>query len=172
MKKLLFPIFTLTVLFCHAQQKDKGGYFSLRCGVAVKDDQTKGIAHMSIGVSPNHIFGIGAGVGYIDFDKPYIPLTVDISFFGKPGKISPVVIGSAGYGVYKYNTPYFTVKGGFTGSLNVGGAIPVKGNTKLFLTAGYAIYSFNGGKNIQTSGSSYQAESNVKMFTVSAGFKI
>lgn len=172
MKKLLFPIFALSTLLCSAQQKDKGGYFSLRGGIAVKDEQTKGIAHMSIGVSPNHIFGVGAGIGYIDFDKPYIPLTVDISFFGKPGKVTPTIIGSAGYGVYRFSTPYTEVKGGFTGSLNAGMALPLKKYTKLFLTAGYAIYSFNGGKNIQSSGTSYYRESNVKMFTVSAGFKI
>lgn len=172
MKKLLTLAFFFTTVFANAQTKDKGGYFSLRGGMALKDDYKKGIAHMSIGVSPNHIFGVGAGVGYIDFDKPYIPLTVDISFFGKPGKITPTIIGSAGYGVYRYASAYVNVKGGFTGSLNAGVAFPLKKYTKLFITAGYAIYGFNDGKNIQTSGASYYQESNVKMFTVSAGFKI
>jgi hypothetical protein len=155
-----------------AQSKNKGGYFSLRGGVAFDQGATKGIGHLSIGVSPNHIFGVGAGVGIAKFDKLYIPLTADISFFGKPGNISLVVIGSAGYGVYKYVTPFFTVKGGFTGSFNAGVAFPVKGYTKLFLTAGYAIYSFSGGQNIQTSGVSYKSESSAKMFTITAGFKI
>lgn len=160
------------LLFCLSASAQKGGYFSIRGGAAFKDEQRKGIAHMSIGVSPNHIFGVGAGVGYIDFDKPYIPLTVDISFFGKPGKISPVIIGSAGYGVYEYSNPYATVKGGFTGSLNVGVSLPVKKYTKLFVTAGYSIYSFNGGSNISTNGPDIRSESNIKMFTVTAGFKI
>lgn len=98
-KQLLFAMLIISIpAFA---QKDKGGYFSVRGGAAFKSDITKGIAYMSIGVSPNHTFGVGAGIGFIDFDKPYIPLTIDISFFGKPGKISPVVIGSAGYGVYK-----------------------------------------------------------------------
>lgn len=172
MKILLLSIFVLSMFLCSAQSKDKGGYFSMRGGVAFKDGDSKGIGHMSIGVSPNHTFGIGAGVGAIKFDKLYIPLTADISYFGKPGKVSPVVIGSAGYGVYKYTTSFFTVKGGFTGSLNAGAAFPVNKHSKVFLTAGYAIYSFNGGKNIQTSGVSYSSESSVKMFTVTAGFKI
>jgi hypothetical protein len=171
MKRLLLAIIAFPILSATAQ-KNQGGYFSLRGGAAFDDGATKGIGHLSIGVSPNHIFGVGAGVGVVKFDKMYIPLTVDISFFGKPEKISPVVMGSAGYGIYKYVTPYFTVKGGFTGSLNAGVAFPVKGYTKLFLTAGYAIYSFSGGQNIQTSGVSYKSESSVKMFTITAGFKI
>lgn len=162
----------IALLFSLSATAQKGGYFSLRGGAAFKDDLRKGIAHMSLGYSHNHIFGIGAGIGYIDFDKPYIPMTVDISFFGKPGKISPVVIGSAGYGIYEKTNPYFTTKGGFTGSLNVGGALPVKGYRKLFLTVGYALYYFNGGENVQTTGSTYKAESNIKMFTLTAGFKI
>jgi hypothetical protein len=172
MKKLLLSLLALSALSCLAQSKDNGTYFTLRGGMAFKDGGTKGIGHLSIGVSPTHALGIGVGVGIIKFDKLYIPLTADISFFGKSGKITPVVIGSAGYGIYKYTTPFFTVKGGFTGSLNAGAAFPVKKHSKVFLTAGYAIYSFSGGKNIQTSGVSYSAESNIKMFTITAGFKI
>lgn len=171
-KQLLTIAFICTAAFASAQKKDLGGYFSLRGGAAVKDDYKKGIGHLSIGISPSHVWGVGAGIGYIDFDKPYIPLTIDLSFFGKPEKISPVVIGSAGYGIYRYSTPFSEIKGGFTGSLNAGAAFPLKKNTKLFLTAGYSIYSFNGGENVQTAGVSYKAESNIKMFTVTAGFKI
>lgn len=167
-QKLLF----IGLLSCLTAAAQKGGYFSLRGGMAFKDELSKGIAHMSIGVSPNHVFGVGAGIGYIDFDKPYIPLTVDISFFGKPGKISPVIIGSAGYGVYEYTSPYSTVKGGFTGSLNVGVSLPVKKYTKVFATAGYSIYGFSGGKNIAITGDDIRAENSIKMFTVSAGIKI
>jgi hypothetical protein len=170
MKQQLLIIALLSTLTVSAQMK--GGYFSLRGGAAFKDDLRKGIAHMSIGISPNHIFGVGAGVGYVQFEKTYIPLTVDISFFGKPDKIAPVVIGSAGYGIYEYNTGYNKVKGGFTGSLNVGVSIPVKKYTKVFLTGGYSIYSFSGGENIQTGGNDIKTESNIKMFTVTAGFKI
>lgn len=169
MKQQLLIIALLSSLSTSAQ---KGGYLSLRGGAAFKDELTKGIAHLSIGVSPHHAFGVGGGVGYIQFDKPYIPLTVDISFFGKPDKIAPVVIGSAGYGFYKNKTPYFTEKGGFTGSLNLGVSVPIKKYTRLFLTGGYSIYSFNGGQNVSTNGNSIRTENNIKMVTVTAGIKI
>ncbi len=97
-------------------------------------------------------------------------MTVDISFFGKPGKLSPVVIGSAGYGVYRYTSSTVNIKGGFTGSLNAGVAFPVKTNTKAFLTAGYAVYSFSKGNFFLSD--NYFKESNVKMFTITAGIKI
>lgn len=172
MKILLTIALLLGVTGASAQRKDPGGYFSMRGGAAFKDDIKKGIGHISIGISPNHIFGIGAGIGFIDFDKPYIPLTVDISFFGKPGKVAPVVIGSAGYGVYEYASRYATVKGGFTGSLNVGLSMPLKKYSKFFVTGGYAIYSFTGGTNVSTSGNDIRAESSIKMFVITAGFKI
>lgn len=171
MKQLLTIVFICTATFASAQ-KDLGGYFSLRGGAAFKDDYKKGITHLSIGISPNNTWGIGGGIGYIDFDKPYIPLTIDLSFFGKPGKVSPIVIGSAGYGIYRYSTPFSEIKGGFTGSLNAGAGFPLKKNTKLFLTAGYSIYSFDGGKNVSITGNDIRAESNIKMFTITAGFKL
>lgn len=172
MKQLLLAVLILTFFEAIGQTKKQGGYFSARGGAAFKDDYSKGLAHISVGVSPNHTFGVGLGVGYIKFDKSYIPLTVDISFFGKPGKVSPVAIGSAGYGIYEYVTPFAKIKGGFAGSLNAGISFPVKNYTKVFLTGGYSIYSFNGGKNVVTSGDSYYSESSIKMFTVTAGIKI
>lgn len=168
MKRFTIALFIFASLSSFAQSK--GGYFSARGGMSFKDEVKKGVGHISVGVSPNHIFGVGAGIGYIDFEKPYIPLTVDISFFGKPGKISPTVIGSAGYGVYKYNTTAVNIKGGFTGSLNAGVAFPVKNNTKAFITAGYSIYSFSKG-NFYLS-DNYYKESNIKMVTITAGIKI
>jgi hypothetical protein len=170
MKQFILPVLLLICISASAQ-KTPGGYFSLRGGAAFKEE-TKGIAHMSVGFSPTRVFGIGAGVGFIQFDKPYIPLTVDMSFFGNPYKISPVIIGSAGYGIYEYNTGYNKVTGGFTGSLNLGVSFPVKKYTKMFLTGGYSIYIFSGGQNIMTGNDNIKAESSIKMFTVTAGFKI
>lgn len=160
---LLFPAFAFA--------QSKGGYFSLRGGAAFKDDITKGIGHISVGYSDNHIFGIGGGIGYINFEKPYIPLTVDLSFFGKPDKIAPVIIGSAGYGIYNYSRYGTSVRGNFTGSLNAGVSFPVKKYTKVFLTGGYAIYSFKGGANIITTSENIRLGESVKMFTVTGGFK-
>lgn len=168
MKQLILS--TLVLIAINALAQPKGGYFSIRGGYAIQDELKKGIAQLSIGVSPNHTLGVGAGVGYIDFDKPYIPLTFDISFFGKPGKISPTVIGSAGYGVYRYQSAITNVKGGFTGSLSAGIAIPVKNYTKVFITTGYNIYGFSS-KSFFV-GDHFFDESNVKMFTITAGIKI
>lgn len=170
MKQFITLLFLLLSLTTFAQ-KNKGGYFSFRGGAAFKDDITKGIAHISVGYSDNHIFGIGAGIGFIEFEKPYIPLTVDLSFFGKPDKIAPVIIGSAGYGIYNYSRYGTSVRGGFTGSLNAGVSFPVKKTTKVFLTGGYSIYSFKGGANIATANENIRLGENIKMITVTGGFK-
>lgn len=154
-----------------AQKNVHHGYFSLRGGIALKNDINKGIAHMSLGLSPSPAVGIGAGVGFVNFEKPYLPLTLDISFFGIPGKVSPVIIGSAGYGVYNYSNRYATIRGGFTGSINAGIAFPVKRN-KVFFTGGCSIYSFKGGSNVVTPGENYWAKDNIKMVTITAGVKI
>jgi hypothetical protein len=168
MKKMLILILFLFTLFAHAQKK-QNGYFSLRGGAAFKDDITKGIGHLSVGVSTNDAFGLGFGIGYIHFDKPYIPVTADISFFGKPGKISPVIIGSAGVGIFN---GYAKIRGGFTGSLNAGISFPGSKKSKFFVTGGMAIYSFTGGENIATATTNITAESNIKMITVTGGFKL
>lgn len=156
MKKLLLPLFTLSVLLCAAQKKQQHGYLVFRGGPSFKDKTTKAIAVVSVGVSNNNVFGIGASIGYINYEKPYLPLTLDLSFFGTPGKISPVIIGQAGYGVYNYSTAYAVGRGGFTGSINAGIGFPVKNKSKFILTAGYHSYGFstttriNGTKKVNT----------------------
>lgn len=170
MKKQL--LFVLLVISLPAIAQKTPGYFSMRGGAAFLEDNPKGIGHISFGLSPNKSVGIGAGIGFVHLDKLYVPLTVDISFFGKPDKISPIVIGSAGYGLYNNKNQYFTTKGGFTGSLNAGVALPARKSTKFFLMGGYSIYSFTGDRNIQTSGYSYNAKDNIKVFTATLGVKI
>lgn len=169
-KQLLFVLLAFS-LPCIAQKKEHHGYFNIRGGIALKDDLNKGIANISLGLSPSDGIGIGAGIGYINFDAPYLPLTADISFFGKRGKVSPVIIGSAGYGVYNKSNNYITVRGGFTGSINAGISFPVKKN-KVFFIGGYSVYNFKGSKNLATSGVSYWANGDIKMFTIMAGVKI
>lgn len=167
MKKQLLFILLVISLPAIAQKNNQKGYFSIRGGLAIKDDFNKGTGIMSLGLSPTDGVGIGAGFGYIDFDAPYLPFTVDISFFGKRGKISPVVIGSAGYGVYNKTYSYAVVRGGFTGSINGGVAFPVK-KSKVFFTAGYSVYNFinkNVGRNVK-------AKDDIKMLTITAGVKI
>ena len=133
MKNLLLPLFFLP-LVASAQNKSDG-YLVLRGGISPKSDAVKGVAFISVGVSKKKEVGFGLGVGYIDYDRPYIPLTVDISFFGTKNKISPIVIGQAGYGVYNNDRTGITIRGAFTGSLNAGVAFPMK-SKRVFLTAG------------------------------------
>jgi hypothetical protein len=172
MKKVTIISLLLFAAITISAQTKQPGYANISGGIAFIDNAPKALGHVSAGVSPNHTFGVGAGIGFVAIDNTYIPLTIDISFFGKPGKITPVIIGSAGYGIYKKVNPYFITKGGFTGSLKAGISLPAKTNTKLLLTGGYAIYSFTGGQNIQTSGYNYKAQNRMEVFILTLGVKI
>jgi hypothetical protein len=169
MKKMFIFLLQLITVASFAQKTP--GYLSIRGGTAFVNGMPRVIANISFGLSPKRTVGVGAGVGVVDLEKTYIPLTVDISYFGKPGKISPIVIGSVGYGVYKEVEYSIITKGGFTGSINAGIAIPSK-ISKLIITGGYSIYSFTGGQNIQTSSYSYKAKSKSEVFTATIGVKI
>lgn len=172
MKNLLLPIFVLTASLCSAQSKKQGGYFSLRAGPSFNDNTVKAIASVSVGFSDNNTFGIGGGFGYINFEKPYIPLTVDISFFGIPGKVSPVIIAQAGYGVYNYATAYTVGRGGFTGSLNAGVGFPVKGKNKIIVTAGYYTYGFTTTTSVYTGSNQKKTSTRENRLAATIGFKI
>lgn len=172
MKKLMLLIFISASILCSAQSKKQGGYFSLRGGPSFKDNTVKGIASISVGFSDNNTFGIGGGFGYINFEKPYIPLTVDISFFGVPGRVSPVIIAQAGYGVYNYTTAYSVGRGGFTGSLNAGIGFPVKGKNKIIITAGYYTYGFTTTTNVYTGSNQKKTSTRENRFAATCGFKI
>jgi hypothetical protein len=168
--KNLFYSFLLISTPCFAQKTP--GYFSIRGGAAFLDESPKGIAHLSFGISPNKTIGVGVGVGFVHIENVYLPLTVDISYFGKLGKISPIVVGSAGYGLYDYKGPRYTAKGGFTGSLNGGIAVPIKRKSKFFLMGGYSIYSYSIGHVFQSPGNPFKPNSDDKVFTVTIGAKI
>ena len=135
MKHIL--LFTLALPLLSAAQSK--GYASLSGGLSFKDE-TKSVFNLSAGFMPDgSTVGFGAGVGLINYGNPYIPITAEASFFGKPDKISPLVIGKAGYGVY--SGPNNT-RGGFTASVNGGISVPA-GKTKALLMLGYSSYSFN-----------------------------
>jgi hypothetical protein len=171
MKYLVYSIlFIFIFTSCFAQKTP--GYFSIRGGAAFLDENPKGIAHLSFGISPNRTIGIGVGVGFVHIENVYLPLTVDVSYFGKPGRISPIITGSAGYGLYDYKGPHYTAKGGFTGSLNAGIAIPAKRANKFFLSGGYSIYSYSVGKVFQTPGYNFKPKNDEKVFTATLGVKI
>lgn len=170
-KQILLIAFAHFTIIAFAQSKKQGGYMSLRGGPSFKDGAAKAIASVSVGFSSNNTFGIGGGFGYINYERPYIPLTVDISFFGIPGKISPVIIGQAGYGIYNYTIGYTVGRGGFTGSLNAGVGFPLKGKNKIILTAGYYTYGFITTTKINN-GASQKVTSKENRLAVTFGFKI
>jgi hypothetical protein len=170
MKRLLLSLALLITASTFAQKAP--GYFSIRGGAAFVEDAPKAIGHISVGASPDPAVGLGIGIGFIHVNKLYVPLTIDISYFGKRGKISPIITGSAGYGIYNEKNTYFTTKGGFTGSLNAGIALPARNSSKFFVMGGYSIYSFTGGSNIQTTGTSFKVKDNVKAFTITLGVKV
>lgn len=116
------------------------GYASLYGGVSWKEN-AKGLFNLSVGALAGNTTGIGAGVGFIEYDKPYIPITADISFFGKSDKLSPLIIGKAGYGVYNGQSTSSPMRGGFTASGYAGLSIPA-GKTKALLMIGYSTYTF------------------------------
>jgi hypothetical protein len=142
MQKSFITLLLLAFSISAIAQKKQYGYLSIRGGPSFKDGAIKGIASVSVGVSNNNIFGIGMSLGYINYNKPYIPLMADISFFGKPGKVTPVIIGQAGYGIYNNTTALSVGRGGFVGAINAGIAFPVKGKNKIIFTAGYYSYNF------------------------------
>jgi len=161
MKKLTSSVLLFVLaLTSIAQSKKQSGYVCLRGGMAFKDD----------GVS-NGTFGIGGGFGYISFDKPYIPLTVDISYFGRPGKVSPVIIGQAGYGVYNYSSAYVVGRGGFTGSISGGIGLPMRHKNKFIFTVGYYTYGFSTTSNVYSSSNSKTIDSRENRFAATFGFK-
>ena len=172
MKHFTLALFFLILSFCaNAQSKKQGGYVSLRGGISFKDNTVKGIASISVGLLNNGTFGIGGGFGYINFEKPYIPLTVDISFFGKPGKVSPVVIGQAGYGVYNYSTAYVVGRGGFTGSINGGIGLPIKHKNKFIFTVGYYTYGLTTTTNAYSGNNAKSVSSKESRFAATFGLK-
>lgn len=164
--KYFFSIAFSFILLQSIAQKNQKGYFSLRGGISLKEGTNKAIGRVSVGVSNNDIFGFGGGFGIIQYEKPYLPLTFDISFFGKPGKISPCIIGNAGYGIYNYNVSGLTMRGGFTGGLSGGISFPGKDKFKTFVLIGVSTYHFTTYIQNKTIGSS---ETRLE---ISAGFKI
>jgi hypothetical protein len=170
--KYIFLIKILSLLLVNAQtlsaQKKQHGYMCLRGGPSIENGQAKGIGSISVGVSNNNVLGIGAGIGFINYDKPYIPLTVDLSFFGKTNKVTPVVIGQAGYGVYNYTTSGFVGRGGFTGSINGGAGFPLKQKNKVIVTVGYYTYNFV----TTATGTSKKTYSKDNRFAITIGLKV
>ncbi len=134
-------LFLLLLPLSLIAQKKSAGYGLIRGGISPKSNEVKGMAFVSFGAEAGKSMGLGFGVGYINYDRPYLPFTFDVTYFGKKGKFTPLIIAQAGYGVYNYKVSVVTLRGGFTGSLSAGFAAPLK-NHKLLFSIGIHNFGF------------------------------
>lgn len=110
MLSCLIPVITL------AQQKK--AYLHIYGGSSWSNEATtKGILGMSAGRVTANAIGIGVGVAFIQFEKSYFPVTVDLSYLPAGKKVNPVAGIKAGYGFFDYHpSGVTTVRGGFVAS--------------------------------------------------------
>jgi len=162
-------IFLLLLLPCVSLAQEKGGYATVRGGVSLYRGSNYFTGRVSVGVLKNNTFGIGGGFGLIKFDRPYIPLTIDFTFFGAPDKVTPIIIGQAGYGIYNDNLAYTTQRGGFTGGFSGGISFPAGKKNKIYVTGGISVYSFT--THTQVGGSTKKARTSVSHLEITGGLK-
>lgn len=182
MKRLLlavvpsaFLLFNSLITEGQTDHKKQPTYLFLKGGFFQKDD-VRGLANISIGALKNKEFGIGFGIGFIGLQRPYLPITFDLTYFGKPGKVSPVIQAQAGYGIYDYANTYAQVNGGFTGSITAGIALPAK-KSKFVLLVGAQNLHFTtqteGSTNTTTSTTATKTTgSNITGLLITLGIKI
>lgn len=139
-----YLITTLLIIYFNLSSA-QSSYFSVYGGITFKEDANKPAGGISVGqyLDKDKTNGIGMGIGVLDYDKPYIPITLDFSYFGTAGKVTPMLIMRAGYGVYNYSNTYVRIRGGFAGNISAGVSAPVKGRSKLFVSAAYYYNSFS-----------------------------
>ncbi len=149
MRYVLALLFFICPLFLFSQKNS--GYALIYGGLSPKQGDNKGVIGFSGGPKLNKNTGIGLGIGFINFDSPYIPITLDFCFFGEKKKTTPAILVKAGHGLYDQRVGGQGVKGAFTGSANFGVSLPT-GKIKPMFMIGYAYYGFsvasqnNGGK--------------------------
>jgi hypothetical protein len=124
--KILLPLLLMLPFVGSGQQRK--GYLQAYGGLSRSNEATtKGIEGISGGPKLGDAVGIGVGVGFIDFEKPYIPLTADLSFIPTRKKLNPIAGIKAGYGFFKYDPAIgTTVRGGFVSTAFAGIALPGK----------------------------------------------
>lgn len=137
MKHILFVLLLLPAI-AFGQK----GYYHFYGGLSHSKDNDKGFGGISFGPKINKDLGLGGGISYIGFEKPYIPVTLDLTLLVKSKKVVPIGGIKAGYGLYNYTTRVGTVRGGFTGTLMAGASFPTA-KIRTTVTAGVSRYSFN-----------------------------
>jgi hypothetical protein len=122
--KYLLVLLILCSTTCTAQLRK--GYLHMHGGLSRSNETTtKGILGFSGGSRLGNAIGVGFGIGFIQFEKPYFPLTVDLSLIPTGKKVAPIAGIKAGYGIFNYQpTTTTTVRGGFVGSAFAGITLP------------------------------------------------
>ena len=139
--KLLLHLLLVFPIIGFAQQTK--GYLHGHGGLSISNEApAKGIAGISGGLRMGEKFGIGLGIGFIEFSKPYIPLTVDLSLIPVRKKINPIAGLKAGYGLFNYDPAIGTsVRGGFVSTAFAGITLPGK-NVRPNIMIGGTRYTF------------------------------
>jgi hypothetical protein len=139
--KLALPLLLLFPIFCPAQLKKS--YLQMYGGLSWSNEATtKGIVGLSAGPRLGDAIGVGVGVGFIQFEKPYVPLTIDLSLIPTLKKINPIAGAKAGYGIFNYEpSSGTTVHGGFVVSAFAGVTLPGR-KLRPNITLGGTRYSF------------------------------
>jgi hypothetical protein len=148
MKPVLLVVL-LCPIFCQAQLKKS--YLQMYGGLSWSNEATtKGIAGLSVGPRLGDAIGVGIGVGFIQFEKPYVPLTIDFSLIPTVKKINPVAGVKGGYGIFNYKpSSSTTVQGGFVISVFAGVTLPGR-KLRPNIMVGGTRYSFKENRQSKT----------------------
>ena len=122
--KCILLLLVLFPVICIAQLKKS--YLHIYGGLSRSNEtSTKGIVGVSGGPRLGDAFGLGFGIGFVQFEMPYFPLTVDLSLIPTRKKLAPIAGIKAGYGIFNYQpATNTTVRGGFVGSAFAGITLP------------------------------------------------
>ena len=149
MKVLIFIMLAMPVAVA-AQEK---GYLHGFAGLSRSNEATThGVVGLSGGLKMGKAFAVGAGVGFIQFEKPYIPLTIDLSLIPTNKKVNPIAGVKAGYGFFNYHpSSTETVRGGFVATA-FAGIMLSRVKFKPNITAGATRYTFKSSYQTKTIG--------------------
>lgn len=170
MKQLLIIFFVSASITCYSQKKKAEGFAMINAGM-FKPGSYKPYVTFSFGPGKNKDgFGVGAGVGYYDMEKAYIPVFATVNLTGPPKKVSPFFNANVGYGVYSLIVAGVKITGGMYLKGNGGVAFPMGNtNSKGFICAGVTVMQF---KASSSSGNQNTKASNASgMFNIGLGVR-